>query len=146
MGTLSLAAPLVFFEKSRLWGGTGFHLLPSFHYHPTQHIISQTVTLSHPNLNFLQYTIQILVPHVMWSVQTCNSAVGWHWNTHTLTFMVIRALETLGVYQKAVYFYSCGMDGWSAPGFVLGTSRIRVQCVTTTPSRSVALLLFRGII
>ena len=26
-------------------------------------------TYSHPNLNFLQYTIQILVPHVMWSAQ-----------------------------------------------------------------------------
>ena len=59
-------------------------------------------TYSHPNLNFLQYTIQILVPHVMWSAQavsdskidhtyaiypSCvepeanNCAVGWHWNT-----------------------------------------------------------------
>ena len=26
-------------------------------------------TYSHPNLNFLMYTIQILVPHVMWSAQ-----------------------------------------------------------------------------
>ena len=24
-------------------------------------------TYSHPNLKFLQYTIQILVPHIMWS-------------------------------------------------------------------------------
>ena len=59
---------------------------------------------SHPYLNFLQYTIQILVPHVMWSAQAereskidhirriyppsteieaRNCAVGWHWNTHT---------------------------------------------------------------
>ena len=37
MGTLSLAAPLVLFKKSRLWAGTRFHLLPSFHHHPTQH-------------------------------------------------------------------------------------------------------------
>ena len=39
MGTLSLVAPLVLFEKSRLWAGTGFHLLPSFHHHhhPIQH-------------------------------------------------------------------------------------------------------------
>ena len=47
MGTLSLAAPLVLFEKSRLWASTGFHLLPSFHHHhhPTQHIYTtQTVT------------------------------------------------------------------------------------------------------
>ena len=51
-------APLVLFEKSRLWAGTGFHLLPSFHHHPTQH----NYTYSHPNLNFLQYTIQLLRP------------------------------------------------------------------------------------
>ena len=66
MGTLRLAAPLVLFEKSRLGAGTGFHLLPSFHHHhPRQH----NYTYSHPNLNFLQYTIQILIPHVMWSAQ-----------------------------------------------------------------------------
>ena len=82
----------------------------------------------------------------MWSVQACNSAVGWHWNTHTLTFMVIRALETLGVYQKAVYFYSCVIYGWSAPGFELGTSQIQVKCSTTAPPRSVVMFLFRGII
>ena len=64
-------------------------------------------TYIHPNLNFLQCTIQILIPHVMWSVQAVreskidhtyviyppcaepkarNSAVGWHWKTHTHTF------------------------------------------------------------
>ena len=83
MGTLSLAAPLVLFKKSRLWAGTRFHLLPSFHHHPIQHnYTTQTVThtviltstsystlYSHPNLNFLQYTIQILVPQVMWFAQ-----------------------------------------------------------------------------
>ena len=30
-------APLVLFEKSRLWAGTGFHLLSFFQYHPTQY-------------------------------------------------------------------------------------------------------------
>ena len=45
MGTLNLAAPLVLFEKCRLWAGTGSHLLPSFHHHPTQHnYTTQTVT------------------------------------------------------------------------------------------------------
>ena len=28
---------------------------------------TNSYTYSHPNLNFLQYTVQILVPHVMWS-------------------------------------------------------------------------------
>ena len=33
-------------------------------------------TYSHPNLNFLQYTIQTLVPHVMWSAQAvCDSKI-----------------------------------------------------------------------
>ena len=60
---------------------------------------------SHPNLNFLQYTVQILIPHVMWSAQAVrdskmdhtqrhlsalsepkarNSAVGWHWNKQVI--------------------------------------------------------------
>ena len=60
---------MVLFEKSRLWADIGFHLLPSFH-HLTQHnYTTHSYTYSHPNLNFLQYTIRILVPHVMWSAQ-----------------------------------------------------------------------------
>ena len=60
----SYAAPLVLFEKSRLWAGTGFHLLPSFHHHPTQHnystqTLTHTVTLTSTSYN----TIQILFPH-----------------------------------------------------------------------------------
>ena len=74
--------------------------------HTTQLHYTNSYTYSHPNLNFLQYTIRILVPHVMWSAQAVrelktvtlnsiyppcvelesrNSAVGWHWNTHTHT-------------------------------------------------------------
>ena len=68
--------------------------------HITQLHYTNSYTYSHPNLNFLQYTIQILFPHVMWSAQAVrdlkidhtqrhlpeahNSAVGWHWNTHTI--------------------------------------------------------------
>ena len=72
--------------------------------HTTQFHYTNSYTYSHPNLNFLQYTIQIFIPHVMWSAQavrelkidrtqchlsacaepeTRNSAVGWHWKTHT---------------------------------------------------------------
>ena len=44
---LSLATPLELFEKSRLWTGTGFHFLPSFHHHPSQHnYTTHTVTLT----------------------------------------------------------------------------------------------------
>ena len=35
--------------------------------HTTQLHYTNSYTYSHPNLNFLQHTIQILVPHVMWS-------------------------------------------------------------------------------
>ena len=45
-GDVKPRGPLGFFEKSRLWAGTGFHILPSFHHHhPTQHnYTTQTVT------------------------------------------------------------------------------------------------------
>ena len=36
-------------------------------------------------------------------------------------------------------------SGWLGPGFELGTSQIRVQCVTTAPPHSVAQFLFRTI-
>ena len=57
MGTLSLATLLVLFEKSRLWSGTGFHLLPSFHDHPTQHnYTTHTVALTSTSYNSIHYT------------------------------------------------------------------------------------------
>ena len=44
--------------------------------HTTQLHYTNSYTYSHPNLNFLQYTIQILVPHVMWSAQAvCDSKI-----------------------------------------------------------------------
>ena len=70
--------------------------------HTTQLHYTNNYTYRHPKLNFLQYTIPILVPPVMWSAQAVhelkidhtqchlsalcrtrayNSAVGWHWNT-----------------------------------------------------------------
>ena len=67
MGTLSLAVPWCFSRRAGYEPAPGFTfslLSPSC---TTQ--LHQTVILSHPNLNFLQYTIQILVPHVMWSAQ-----------------------------------------------------------------------------
>ena len=43
-GTLSLMAPLVLFEKSRLCARTGFHLLPFFH-HPSLNTITLHIQL-----------------------------------------------------------------------------------------------------
>ena len=97
METLSLAAPLGLLKKR-----AGYEPAPGFTFSLPFIIISHytnSYTYSHPNLNFLQYTIQILIPHVMWSAQAVrdakidhsqdsirlvrnpkalNSAVGWH--------------------------------------------------------------------
>ena len=81
MGTLSLAAPLVLFEKSRLWAGTGFHILPFFHDHhnPTQHnYTTQTVILP----STFSYSIQIPVPHIMWSAQAVRELKIDHIQCH----------------------------------------------------------------
>ena len=40
--------------------------------HRTQLLYTNIYTYSHPNLNFLQYTVQILIPHVMWSAQAVH--------------------------------------------------------------------------
>ena len=50
-GDVKPGGPLVLFEKSRLWAGTGFRVLPSFHHHLTQHnyttqTATRTVTLT----------------------------------------------------------------------------------------------------
>ena len=42
--------------------------------HRTQLHYTNTYTYSHLNHNFLQYTIQILVPHVMWSAQAVHDS------------------------------------------------------------------------
>ena len=69
--------------------------------HTTQLLYTNSYTYSHPNLNFLQYTIQILIPHIMWSAQVVRnlkidhtqrhlSCLAWNpWvgiGTHTHTF------------------------------------------------------------
>ena len=76
MGTLSLAASLVLFEKNRLWVGTGFHLLPSFPHHLAQHdyttqTVTHTVTLTSTFSSTLYYTDthptrNVVCPRVAW--------------------------------------------------------------------------------
>ena len=50
--------------------------------HTTQLHYTNTYTYSHPNPNFLQYTIQILVPHVMWSAQVVRDSKIDHTQRH----------------------------------------------------------------
>ena len=42
--------------------------------HTTQLHYTNSYAYNHPNLNFLQYTIQILIPHVMWSAQVVSDS------------------------------------------------------------------------
>ena len=42
--------------------------------HTPQHNYTNSYTYNHPSLNFLQYTIQILVPHVMWSAEAVRDS------------------------------------------------------------------------
>ena len=50
--------------------------------HTTQLHYTNSYTYSHPNLNFLQYTIQILVPHLMWSAQAVRDSKIDHTQRH----------------------------------------------------------------
>ena len=54
--------------------------------HTTQIHYTNSYTYSHPNLNFVQYTIQLLVPHVMWSAQAVrDSKIETH-STSSISF------------------------------------------------------------
>ena len=50
--------------------------------HTTELHYTNSYTYSHPNLNFLQYIIQILVPHVMWSAQAVRELKIDHTQRH----------------------------------------------------------------
>ena len=48
----------------------------------TQLHYTNSYTYSHPNLNFLQYSIQIHIPHVMWSAQAVRDSKIDHTHRH----------------------------------------------------------------
>ena len=48
----------------------------------TQLHYTNSYTYSHPNLNFLQYTIQILIPHIMRSAQAVHDSKIDHTQCH----------------------------------------------------------------
>ena len=53
--------------------------------HTTQLHYTNSYTDNHPNLNFLPYTIQTLVPHVMWSAQAVRELKIDHTQRHLST-------------------------------------------------------------
>ena len=127
MGTLSLVAPLVFFEKSRLWAGTGFHLLPSFHHHSTQHnyttqTLTHTVTLTwlppirytdtHPSHNVVCPSGAWIEnrPHSMPSIRLAQNPkhvivqwVGIRTHTHTYLKLYLKFEENCHKKHDSVY-------------------------------------------
>ena len=75
-GDVKPGGPLGAFREeqamSRHWVSPSHFLSSSSH--TTQLHYTNSYTYSHPNLNFLQYTIQILVPHIMWSVKMVHDS------------------------------------------------------------------------
>ena len=94
-GDVKPGGPLVLFEKNRLWAGTGFHLLLPFiiipHNTITLHKQLHLLTYSHPNLNFLPYTIQILIKISLTRVQhKVGSRDEMRWSSNILGPWVAR--------------------------------------------------------
>ena len=80
-GDVQPGGPLFAFRIEQVMSRHRFHVLPSLHHHLTLHN-TRTYTYSHPNLNFLQYTIEILVLHVMWSAQAVRELKIDHTQRH----------------------------------------------------------------
>ena len=59
--------------------------------HTAQLHYTNSYTYSHPNLNFLQYTIQILISHVMWSAQSVRELKIDHTQRHLSTLRGTRS-------------------------------------------------------
>ena len=132
--TLNLAAPLVLFEKSRLWAGTGFHLLPSIHHHSTQHNnTTQTVTLtvtltSTVSLHYTDThpTRNVVCPSGAWFENRPHSTpsihLAWnpkhvivHWNTHTFIIIIIIIIT---MKRTKIIFKSCGLGTYSTEALI----------------------------
>ena len=78
-GDIKPGGPLGAFREEQAMSQHGVSpspFLSSSSHTPQHNYTTQTVThtVSHPNLNFLQYTIQILIPHVMWSAQAVRDS------------------------------------------------------------------------
>ena len=72
-GDIKPGGPLGAFREEQHWVSPA-PFLSSSSSHTTQLQYTNSYTYSDPNLNFLQCTIQILVPHVMWSAQVVRDS------------------------------------------------------------------------
>ena len=81
--------------------------------HTTQLHYTNSYTYSHPNLNFLQYTIQIpvLVPHVMWSAQAVHELKIDHTQRHLSALCRTRSTQVqwvgIGTHTHIVEYVYC---------------------------------------
>ena len=66
MGTLNLAGPLGAFREEQAMSRHRVSPSPFLSSSSLTITLHKQLTYSHPNLNFLPYTIEILIPHVMW--------------------------------------------------------------------------------
>ena len=84
MGTLNPGGPLGTFREEQAMSRHRVppSPFPSSSSHTTQLHYANSYTYSHPNLNFLQYTLQILVPHVMCSAQAVRELKIYHAQRH----------------------------------------------------------------
>ena len=88
--------------------------------HTTQLHYTNTYTYSHPNPNFLQYTIQIFVPHVMWSAQAVHELKIEHTQRHLCPWNpkhIIVQWVGIGNKQKQTFLrdHRCGQWVTSLP-------------------------------
>ena len=61
--------------------------------HTTELYYTNSYTYSHPNLNFLQYTIQILIPHIIWSAQVVHELKIDHTQCHLSALRGTRSIQ-----------------------------------------------------
>ena len=85
-GDVKPGGPLGAFREEQAMSRHGVSPSPflSSSSHTTQLHYTNSYTYSHPNLNFLPYTIQILIPHVMWSAQAVRDSKIDHTQCHLI--------------------------------------------------------------
>ena len=82
-GRYTWRPPWCFLRRSGYEPAPGFTFSLPFIIIPYNTItLHKQLHIQHPNLNFLQYTIQILVPNVMWSAQAVRDLKIYHTQRH----------------------------------------------------------------
>ena len=110
-GDVKPSSPLGAFREEQAMSQHGVSSSPflSSSSRTTQLHYTNSYTYSHPNLNFLQYTIQILVPHVMWSAQAVHDkphlmpSIHLAWNPKCIIVQWVG----FGTHTRYDYWMSC---------------------------------------